>query len=271
MIRSARDEEHARTAAQCVVRVHESLAEFVRAGQTLAEIDAEVGRLLKTLNCTSAFLKYRVRRYPPFPSYACLSPNDCIVHGTHLMSEAPMTPGDLLSIDIGVKHKGWIGDAAWTYAIEHASEEAQRLMACGRESLVRGIAAMQAGRPLLDWAKAVEAFVEGECGFHLVEGLGGHGYGKTLHGPPYVSNSTPSYPAEWPDAFKPWTPGMLVAVETMIGVGTGATRGVSRDWPIYTKDGSLSVHYEADVMITEDGPVNLTEGLDALPDIVGGA
>lgn len=263
------DVSGAEDAAQCVVDVHRRLVEFLRAGQTLADVDRFVGEALYSLDCKSAFLRYKIRGHPPFPSQSCLSVNDCIVHGTHNMSDDPLVPGDILSIDIGVKHRGWIGDAAWTYAIEHASDEARALMDCGRESLRRGIAAMQPGRPLVEWAKAVQEYVEGEQGFHLVRNLGGHGYGRTLHGPPFVSNVLPNHRAEWPDAFKPWEPGLLVAVEPMLAVGTGATASQPRRWPIHTADGSLAVHYEADVLIMADGPRNLTAGMDDLPDVVG--
>lgn len=264
-----RDIDTAYAAAQCVVRTHERLVEFLRPGLTLAEVDSFVARTLHSLECRSSFLGYRIHGLPPFPSHACLSVNSCIVHGTHDMSRRPLEPGDLFSVDIGVWHHGFIGDAAWTYSIQHASEMSMALMRCGRESLRRGIDAMQPGAQMVEWAKAVQGHVEKECGFHLVRGLGGHGYGRKLHEPPFISNVVPTTMGEWPEAFRTFTPGMLIAVEPMIAVSSSQTRSVRGRWPIYTDDGSLSVHYEADVLITEDGPRNLTEGLDALPDVVG--
>lgn len=269
VVTAARDIEGATAAADCVVQTHERLVEFLRAGQTLAEIDAFVAQTLKDLDCRSAFLRYTIPGHPPFPSHSCLSLNECIVHGTHLDPKEPIKPGDLLSIDIGVSHKGWIGDAAWTYAVETATDQAMALMSCGRESLRRGVEAIQPGRPLIDWARAVQEHVEGECGFHLVRGLGGHGYGRKLHGPPFVSNVVPASRIEWPDAWQTFKPGLLLAVEPMIAVGTSETSSKPRAWPIFTADGSLSVHYEADVLVTEDGPLNLTAGMEALPDVVG--
>ena len=259
----------ATAAAERVVEVHRRLVEFMQAGQTLAEIDDFVGRTLRDLDSESAFKNYRVRGHPPFPSEACLSVNECIVHGTHDMTPAPIGPGDLVSIDIGVRHQGWIGDAAWTYIVEDTDEESRRLVETGRESLRLGVEAMVAGRPLVDWARAVQTYVEKEQGFHLVRGLGGHGYGRTLHGPPFISNVVPSYPGEWPDAFRSFKPGMLVAVEPMISMRTTEIQSEGREWPIYTADGSRSVHHEADILITEDGPRNLTAGLFELPDVIG--
>lgn len=269
VVTAERDIDAALDAAQCVVRVHERLVDFLQAGQTLAQVDEFVAETLAGLDCRSAFLKYRMRGHPPFPSHACLSLNACVVHGTHDLTEAPLAPGDILSVDIGVVHHGWIGDAAWTYAIESASDEALRLMRCGRESLARGIDTMRAGRPLVDWAKAVQSYVETECGYHLVRGLGGHGYGKQLHGPPFISNVVPRSAQEWPDAWKQFQPGMLLAVEPMLAIGSAEIISEGRQWPIFTADDSLSVHYEANVLITSDGPRELSDGLSDLPDIVG--
>ncbi len=268
VITAQQDIEGAYAAAQCVVRTHELLVEYLQAGRTLSQIDRFVAEVLSSLECKSAFLRYQMKGHPPFASHACLSLNDCIVHGTHDMSDKPVSRGDVLSVDIGVIHHGWIGDAAWTYAIGEASDEAMELMSCGRESLRRGIDSVKAGRPLLDWAKALQPYVEGECGFHLVRGLGGHGYGRKLHGPPFISNVTPVHAGEWPDASDTFKPGMLLAVEPMIALSSGDIVSKRRQWPIYTADGSLSVHYEADILVTNNGARDLTEGMDSLPDIV---
>ncbi len=266
---SKRDTELATAAAECVVKTHQALSTFLHEGQTLAQVDAFVERTLTQLNCTSCFLGYKVRGHPPFPSHSCLSLNECVVHGTHDMHAETLAEGDLFSIDIGVRHHGWIGDAAWTYLIKSGDDVAHSLLRCGRESLRVGIAAMQPGRPLIDWARAVQNCVERDYGFFLVRGLGGHGYGRTLHAPPFVSNVVPSYPGEWNEAWKTFQPGMLIAVEPMIAVSTTEIVSNGTAWPIYTGDGSRSVHYEADVLITSEGPVNLTHALFDLPDIVG--
>lgn len=261
--------EAAHAAARCVVTTHERLANFVKVGHTLAQIDAEVARIFRDLRCKSCFLGYRVGRLPPFPSHACLSLNDCIVHGTAAYITRPIREGDLLKIDIGVWMNGWIGDAAWTYAVRSVSEENARLMASGKESLRRGIAEMQPGAMYLKFAQSVQGHVERECGFHCVRGLGGHGIGRKLHGPPFVANVVPTAMELWNEATWTWEPGTLVAVEPMLGVGTGRTRQSEREWPVFTADGSASVHYEADVLITESGPRDLTEGMSHLPDTVG--
>jgi methionyl aminopeptidase len=269
VLTAERDIEGAAIAAEKVVETHRRLVDFLRAGQTLATIDQFVGETLKDLACRSAFLGYRIRGHPPFPSHACLSVNDCIVHGTHDMTERPIQRGDVLSIDIGVKHDGWIGDAAWTYGVVEVDDVARSLMRCGRESLRLGLAAIKPGRPMIDWAKVVQDYVERQCRYCLVRGLGGHGYGRELHAPPFISNVLPSYPGEWPDAWKPFVPGMLVAVEPMLAVSSTEIRSEGRSWPIFSADRSLSVHYEADVLVTNDGHRDLTAGLQDLPELVG--
>lgn len=265
---SAVNVDAAYASAQKVVETHRRLSAFLHAGLTLADVDRFVAGTLEDLSCRSCFLGYRTGKSPPFPSHACLSLNDCIVHGTAGYYTPPLKHGDLLKIDIGVTYRGWIGDAAWTYSFGEPTPEVRRLMDCGKESLRRGVAALRPGNTYMAWARAVQGYVEGECGFHLVRGLGGHGYGRRLHEAPYISNVVPGAWGEWREGGQACKPGTLLAVEPMIGMGTGKTRHVGNEWPVYTADGSLSVHYEHDVLVTEDGPRVLTEGLEETRDVV---
>ena len=258
----------AKAAAQKVVETHRRLSAWLRPGITLAEIDRFVAKTLEDLACRSCFLGYRVPKSPAFPSHACLSLNECVVHGTAGYYTQPMKAGDILKIDIGVYFEGWVGDAAWTYVFGEPNPLARRLTSAGKESLRRGVQQLQPGRNYIEWARAVQSHVEGECGFHLIRGLGGHGYGRKLHGPPFISNTVPLHPSEWPDAFRPIQPGTLVAVEPMIAVGTGETTQRRNEWPVFTADKSLSVHYEHDIYIGENGPEVLTEGLEEIKDVI---
>jgi len=247
---SPADADLASAAAERVVTTHRRLAEFLKAGLTLARIDAFIAIQLADLGCRSCFLG--------------------IVHGTAGYHTAPIVPGDLLKIDVGVVYRGWIGDAAWTYSFGEPTPEVRRLMDVGKESLRRGVLELRPGNTYIQWARTVQGYAEGECGFHLARGLGGHGYGRHLHTPPYISNVVPTWPGEWPDAHAPCEPGTLVAVEPMIAIGTGKTVQAAREWPIRTADGSMSVHYEHDVLITDRGPRILTHGLEDLPDVMAG-
>jgi methionyl aminopeptidase len=262
------DEQAAYEAAQKVVETHYRLSDFLARGQTLAEIDGFVARTLDDLDCRSCFLGYKVPRLPPFPSHACLSINECVVHGTSFYNQDELKPGDLLKIDIGVWHNGWIGDAAWTYVFGEPTAEVAKLMEAGKTCIKRGVDALGPGKPYSDWAQAVQDCVEAEYGLHLVRGLGGHGYGRKLHAPPFISNVMPRFRGEWSDADRRAVPGTLLAVEPMLAIGTGDIHQPPREWPIYSADGSLTAHYEHDVLITESGVRVLTEGLDEVPDVI---
>lgn len=284
--KSATDADLAYDAAQRVVDAHRHLSGFIRIGMTLAQIDAEVARVLRAMGCESCFYRYSPPRsgLPPFPNHACLSVNECVVHGTSVYHTEPLHPGDLLKIDIGVFCQRMVGDAAWTYSIGEPAPEVRRLMDVGKESLRRGLAALNSGMRWRDWAAEVERCVEREAGYKLVSGLGGHGYGKgRLHGAPYVANTLEPY---WDDRDKECRPGTLVALEPMIAVGTRDNitglehlRATGRmvpthmeklqRWPIISADGSLTVHYEADVLVLEDGIRDLTSGLADVNDVVG--
>lgn len=271
-----KDKKGMLAAAQRVVEVHHKLAPWLRPGLTLVDVDKFVARTLEELGCRSCFLHYKVDRHPPFPSYACLGVNDCVVHGTAMSHKPPLKLGDLVKIDIGVSFEGWVGDAGWTYVFGEPTPLVKKLTDCGKESLRRGVATLRPENRLRAFAEAVQHHVETECGFHCIKNLGGHGYGRKLHGKPFVANSMPGPgDAPWPEGNEKCAVGMLVAVEPMIGVGTGEIRTNPNpfnpkiaDWPVYTADGSLSVHYEHDVLVTEDGPLVLTKGMEEIKDII---
>lgn len=266
---TAEEADAAYTAAQKVVEIHRRLAGWLRPGVKLPEIDRYVERQLDDLGCRSCFLRYRAGGgMPPFPSHSCLSVNECVVHGTAASYEPPLREGDVLKVDIGVTHRGWIGDAAWTYVFGAMSPEVKKLTEVGKRSLEIGIQTLRPGRRLLDWAAAVQDYVERDHGLHLVRGLGGHGYGRKLHAPPHVSNTRPRFAGEWNDASVVLEPGVLLAVEPMLAWGTGETVTGPGRWPILTADGSMAVHYEHDVLVTAGGPRVLTEGLESLPDVI---
>lgn len=266
-------------ACKIVVEIHEQLVEIVRPGVTLGAIDKRVSQILDASSAKSAFRHYAPAGYRPFPSFSCLSVNDIIVHGTAGMSLDPLKPGDIISIDIGTNYQGWIGDAAWTYIIEHAPETTHQLCNAAIRSLNEGIEQLQPGRPLRDWAATVQRIVEQDNPFHCVQGLGGHAIGHNeLHGSPHVANAIPRYRHEWTEIDELVKPGMILAVEPIIAVGTSRTddtflrknkRDRFRQWPIRTADRSLAVHYEHDVLITDTGPRVLTAGLNDLPIILG--
>lgn len=279
-ISSPAESDAAYAAAQVVVECHRRIAAFLKVGQTLAQIDKFVGEQIADQRAKSCFLGYSPKRsrLPPFPSHACLSLNECVVHGWHGYVQRPLREGDVLKIDIGVTHQGWIGDAGWTYVFGQPSKQIAMLMEAGKESLRRGIKQLVPGKTYLAWAREVQNCVEKEYGFHLVRTMGGHGLidgnKPWLHGPPYISNVMPAKTSDWPESQDDCEPGTLIAVEPMLAIGTGELADKPSKllpyerWPEFIADGTMSVHYEHDVLITDKGNRVLTEGMDDLPDVV---
>lgn len=256
-------------AAQVVVETHRRLVAWLHAGVTLPQIDLMVAKTLDDLGAKSAFKGYKpFRDKPPFPSHACLSVNECVVHGTAAYFARPLQAGDVLKIDIGARYRGFIGDVGWTYSIGEPTPAVRKLMDVSKRSLQLGIAQLQPGRKLAEFAKAVQGYVEREQGLHLVRGLGGHGYGRELHNGPFVSNTMPDGHFDWEDANTLCKPGMFVAVEPMLAIGTGRTKPERGTWPVFSADDSMTAHHEHDVLITEDGNRILSEGMDELDDVI---
>lgn len=253
-------------AANKVVEMHKRLAGFIREGQDLADIETFVIKNLEDLKCKSAFYHYPRGRMK-FPSHACYSVNNCIVHGTAvwLMNSNPyLSKGDILKIDIGVLYQGWIGDAGWTYMVGEMTEDGRKLIDAGKAALTRGIPTIKAGSLISDWSVAAQS-VEKTHGVFMVEKLGGHGVSKKLHDSPFIPNRfSPDQGQN--DRFAPNT---MIAVEPMIAIGTHQIESKRDRWPIYTKDGSNSAHFEHDLFIGESETVVLTKGLDDLPEVVG--
>lgn len=150
--------ELAYAAAQKVVETHRRVVAWLKPGVALAQVDAFIAKALADLGCRSCFLGYQVPRTPRFPSHSCLSVNECVVHGTAASLARPLRQGDLLKVDIGVFHQGWVGDAGWTYSFGEPEPKVRKLMECGKESLRRGIATLRPGNTFLEWAKVVEGY-----------------------------------------------------------------------------------------------------------------
>lgn len=188
-----------------------------------------------------------------FPYTVCMSLNDGIVHG--FPSKEPLKSGDILSLDCGVRYKGFCSDMAWTVIIGETEQVNKDLLRVTQESLEEAIKVCQVGNRIGDIGKAVEKHVT-DNGFHVIEGYGGHGIGKELHEDPRVENIAP----------EPGMPngrlraGMVMAIEPMVAVGTGANFVDPSDkWTVRTKDGSMAAHFEHTVAITNSGPRILTQ------------
>jgi len=231
-------------AGDILVRTMDLLAGKVRPGVTTAELDIAAERFIRSQGATPAFKGYR-----GFPGSICASPNDMVVHG--IPGAFKLSRGDVLSIDIGVVHDGWVADAARTFPVGDVSPVAGKLLQVTEESLLKAVEQCRAGNRLGDVGHAVQQHVEG-AGFSIVRSLVGHGIGRDMHEEPQI----PNYGT--PGKGTPLEEGMVLAVEPMTTAGRHMVRMGDDGWAIYSQDGSLAAHFEFTVAITAGGPRILT-------------
>ena len=226
-------------------KVLDEIAAFIKPGLTTRQIDNFAAERIKSYDGKSAFLGYR-----KFPCHTCLSVNDEVVHG--IASERELKFGDIVSVDVGVSHKGFIGDTARTVAVGGCGVAAQRLLDVTEQSLYLGIAQAKPGNRVLDISLAVQRYVESN-GFSVVREFVGHGVGRTMHEEPQVPNFD-----EGKKSSPKLKPGMTIAIEPMVNIGRPDVKILKDGWTVVTQDGSLSAHFEHTVLVTENQPEILT-------------
>jgi methionyl aminopeptidase len=222
----------------------EEVAAFIRPGLTLKQVDSFAAERIRAYGAKSAFLGYR-----KYPCHICISVNDQVVHG--LAIDRELRFGDIVSLDVGVVHNGFIGDTATTVAVGGCSVEAQRLMDVTEKALQEGIAQAVVGRRVTDISRAIQNYVEGN-GFSVVREFVGHGVGRSMHEEPQVPNFVD------PKSNQRLRPGMTIAIEPMVNAGLPGVKILNDGWTVVTQDGSLSAHFEHTVLITEAEPEILT-------------
>lgn len=243
--RSTSEIERLRTANQFVAQVLTELETAVAPGVTTAELDRLAERLVRDGGAEPAFKGYR-----GYPATLCASINEEVVHGIPSQNRA-LAPGDIVSLDMGVKLGGFYGDSAVTVAVGDVPEATRTLLRVTRESLERGIAQARPGGRLSDIGHAVQGWVETH-GFSVVREFVGHGIGERLHEEPQIPNYGP--PGRGPKLAE----GMVLAIEPMVAMGRPETRILRDGWTAVTRDGSLAAHFEHTVAVTAAGPVVLT-------------
>jgi methionyl aminopeptidase len=237
-----------RTAGLVVAEGLAAMRDGAVAGTTTAELD-QIGREVLARNgAASSFLGYG---YPPFPGVICSSVNEVVVHGIPT-EDVVLADGDLISIDYGAIVDGWHGDAAITVAVGAVSDKAARLSKACEKSLWDGIAAAVVGGRLTDISHAVEVSIRNSGDYGIVTGYGGHGIGTEMHMDPHVLNY--GKPGQGPEL----EPGMALAIEPMITLGTHRTKELSDSWTVVTTDSSWAAHWEHTVALLDDGPWVLT-------------
>ena len=256
VLKSAREIELMRAAGRVVHQVLEKTREMVRPGLKTAELASIADEIIAASGSEALFKGVRSPAAKfPFPAAICVSVNDEVVHG--IPGDRVLQKGDIVSVDCGVRRKGYCGDAATTIPVGEISEQAQRLLAVTSGALDLALAEMRPGRPWSEVAGAMQKFVEA-AGFSVVREFVGHGIGQEMHEDPKVPNYTDR--SQRKQDFR-LEPGLVIAVEPMVNAGGPEVKAADwSGWPQITRDGRWSAHFEHTVAVTADGIDVLTDG-----------
>lgn len=249
-IKSDHEIELMREAGRILALVHQNLGKEIKPGMSTLDIDRLGEEMIRSYGCIPSFLNYC-----GYPASICVSVNEEVVHGIP-NAKRIINEGDIVSLDAGVIYKGYHSDAARTVAVGEISKEAQKLIDVTRMSFFEGIKKAKAGNHLFDISGAIGDYAE-SFGYGVVYDLVGHGIGSSLHEEPEV----PNFRQRWPHKGIKLRPGMTLAVEPMINMGTPNVLWMDDEWTVISEDRSLSAHYENTILITDGKPeiLSLTE------------
>lgn len=247
ILKSERELGLMREAGRIVAEVLSRIEESAAPGASTADLEAVADEIIVgKYGAIPSFKGYR-----GFPGVVCASINEEIVHG--IPGARTLHEGDIVSVDVGVIHNGYHGDAAITVAVGEIDAQSQRLMDVTAESLRIGIEAAQAGSWTSDISKAIETYVEGQ-GFSVVREYTGHGIGRQMHEDPQIPNY--HNPRMGRARLRS---GMTFALEPMVNTGGWRTRVLEDSWTVVTDDGERSAHFEHTIAVTSNGPEILTK------------
>ena len=243
-IKTPAEIESMRKAGRIVEEVLQAMQKLVRPGISTEALDQAAAELIRRRTATASFLNYR-----GYPKSICASVNEQVVHG--IPGGRTLQDGDIVSIDVGAYFGGWHGDAARTFFVGTVAPEVQKLVRVTRECFFEGFNMARAGNRLGDISAAIQAHAEAH-GYGVVRELVGHGIGRQMHEAPDV----PNYGK--PGRGIRLEPGMTLAVEPMINLGTARVQVLSDGWTVVTQDKRPSAHYENTIAITDGAPELLT-------------
>lgn len=251
ILRSPREIAQMRKPGLLVWRAHQLAAKLVKPGVTTGEIDAAVEKFFVEHNAIPLFKG--VPGKVPFPAVTCISVNDEVVHG--IPGKRVLREGDVVSIDTGCKFDGWCGDSAITHPVGKIEAETQRLLDVTSGVLALAIGLMGKRSKWSEVASEMGTYVR-DAGFSVVESFVGHGIGREMHEDPQVPNFVSNQLRRNGDFAL--EPGLVIAVEPMVNMGTKQVRGLPDFWTQATQDGKASAHFEHTIAMTPDGPWVLT-------------
>ena len=224
-----------------------AVREAIQPGVSTAELDAIAAEVIRKRGAKPAFLG--VPGAYPYPATTTISINEEMVHG--IPGKRKLQEGDIVSVDCGTIFEGFVGDSAFTAAVGDVSPVAKKLIEVTEKSLYIGIDKLRPGNHVGDVGAAIQQYVERQD-LHLTREYTGHGVGREMWEGPQV----PNYGIAGRGTL--FRPGMVIAIEPMVLVGTPHTRVLADQWTVASADGSLTAHFEHSVAITQNGPLILT-------------
>ncbi|MFH0755606.1 MAG: type I methionyl aminopeptidase [bacterium] len=221
----------------------QEIAKAVKPGVSTAELNDLANKLAKEKGDIPSFLNYKIKGAKrAYPASICISINDEVVHSIPNENPKILKEGDIVSLDMGITHKGLITDSAITVPVGKIDTNSQKLIDITKEALFAGIKAAKGNKHIGDIGYAIERIVKAN-GFSIVENLCGHGVGYSVHEEPFVPNYGERGKGE------KLKPGMIIAIEPIINEG-GKDVFVDKDgWTYKTKDGSRSASFEHTILI----------------------
>lgn len=243
-LKTAEECEKMRAACDLVSRTLGEVARWVKPGVTTQRLDTIAREFICDNGGTPACLGYH-----GFPGTLCIEVNEVVVHG--FPSSYALREGDIVGTDCVAELNGYHGDSCYTFAVGEVDPSVERLMEVTKESLYKGIDAARGGKRIGDIGNAVQTFCE-KAGYGVVREMCGHGIGRSMHESPEVPNFGRR-------GIGPLLkPGMIIAIEPMINMGSKNVV-IERDgWTCRTKDRKPSAHYEHTILITEQKPEIMT-------------
>jgi methionyl aminopeptidase len=251
-LKSNREIELMSKAGRIVGQTLQLLAEHVKPGVTTGELDAMAYKFITSQGAIPTFKGYHpFPSVQPFPGSICSSVNEEIVHG--IPGGRMLEEGDIVALDCGAIYRGWHGDSAVTVGVGNISPELRKLLDDTQAALQVGIANAKPGVRLGDLCEAIERKIYEGGDYGIVREYGGHGIGRSLW-------EEPSVPNWWGNNGRGVTlrPGVVIAIEPMLNLGTHETETLGDGWTVVTKDRKPSAHFEHTVAVTDNGPQILT-------------
>jgi methionyl aminopeptidase len=225
-----------------------TVRKMIKPGVTTSELDAAAENVIRKNGGVPIF-----KGYPgpyPYPATINASINNELVHG--IPCDRKLKEGDIISIDCGTLLNGFVGDSAFTSGVGTITPDAEKLIEITEQALFIGIAKMRAGNHTGDVSAAIQQYIESR-GYYVTREYTGHGVGREMHEGPQV----PNYGK--PGRGLSLRPGLTIALEPMVLVGTARTRVLPDQWTVASADGSLTAHFEHSVAVTDGDPLILTE------------